>query len=162
MCSARAQTNTCLADIPHPYLPIWVSVEANKIVIDLTSPKKNCSYFSPGQTLCKRFQYFNGKCQFQEMIWKHVIVAGMLMDLVSPLFPSAFIFIVCIGSLSRSFSKLLHFDSEVQNFFTLYLWAFDILKETKGFKVDNPPTIDLSNTKGTWLLTKILYYNLND
>ncbi|XP_023773240.1 protein root UVB sensitive 3 isoform X2 [Lactuca sativa] len=29
---------------------------------------------------------------------------GMLMDLVSPLFPSAFIFIVCIGSLSRSFT----------------------------------------------------------
>ncbi|XP_071715553.1 protein root UVB sensitive 3 isoform X2 [Rutidosis leptorrhynchoides] len=29
---------------------------------------------------------------------------GMLMDLVSPLFPSEFIFIVCIGSLSRSFT----------------------------------------------------------
>ncbi|KAL1803234.1 hypothetical protein ACET3Z_031881 [Daucus carota] len=29
---------------------------------------------------------------------------GMLMDLVSPLFPSAFIYIVCIGSLSRSFT----------------------------------------------------------
>ncbi|KAM3203394.1 protein root UVB sensitive 3 [Capsicum annuum] len=29
---------------------------------------------------------------------------GMLMDLVSPLFPSAFVFIVCIGSLSRSFT----------------------------------------------------------
>ncbi|CAL5428682.1 unnamed protein product [Camellia sinensis] len=28
----------------------------------------------------------------------------MLMDLVSPLFPSAFVFIVCLGSLSRSFS----------------------------------------------------------
>ncbi|XVF85815.1 hypothetical protein PTKIN_Ptkin17bG0147900 [Pterospermum kingtungense] len=27
---------------------------------------------------------------------------GMLMDLLSPLFPSAFIFIVCLGSLSRS------------------------------------------------------------
>ncbi|CBI39486.3 unnamed protein product, partial [Vitis vinifera] len=25
----------------------------------------------------------------------------MLMDLVSPLFPSAFVFIVCLGSLSR-------------------------------------------------------------
>ncbi|XP_057481092.1 protein root UVB sensitive 3-like isoform X2 [Actinidia eriantha] len=29
---------------------------------------------------------------------------GMLMDLVSPLFPSAFVFIVCLGSLSRSFT----------------------------------------------------------
>ncbi|KAF5752052.1 hypothetical protein HS088_TW02G01072 [Tripterygium wilfordii] len=29
---------------------------------------------------------------------------GMLMDLVSPLFPSAFIFLVCFGSLSRSFT----------------------------------------------------------
>ncbi|KAF9612636.1 hypothetical protein IFM89_003078 [Coptis chinensis] len=28
----------------------------------------------------------------------------MLMDLVSPLFPSAFIFIVCLGSISRSFT----------------------------------------------------------
>lgn len=34
-----------------------------------------------------------------------VFLAGMLMDLVSPLFPSAFVFIVCLGSLSRSFSK---------------------------------------------------------
>ncbi|GFZ10904.1 root UVB sensitive protein [Actinidia rufa] len=31
---------------------------------------------------------------------------GMLMDLVSPLFPSAFVFIVCLGSLSRSFNGL--------------------------------------------------------
>ncbi|XP_038997333.1 protein root UVB sensitive 3-like [Hibiscus syriacus] len=30
---------------------------------------------------------------------------GMLMDLLSTLFPSAFIFIVCLGSLSRSFSN---------------------------------------------------------
>ncbi|KAL6192859.1 hypothetical protein ACLB2K_033945 [Fragaria x ananassa] len=29
---------------------------------------------------------------------------GMLMDLVSPLFPSAFVFVVCLGSLSRSFT----------------------------------------------------------
>ncbi|CAN1152870.1 Protein root UVB sensitive 3 [Linum perenne] len=29
---------------------------------------------------------------------------GMLMDLVSPLFPSAFIFVVCLGSISRSFT----------------------------------------------------------
>ncbi|OMO72011.1 hypothetical protein COLO4_27886 [Corchorus olitorius] len=29
---------------------------------------------------------------------------GMLMDLLSPLYPSAFIFIVCLGSLSRSFT----------------------------------------------------------
>uniref|UniRef100_A0A7C9AYB0 Protein root UVB sensitive/RUS domain-containing protein n=1 Tax=Opuntia streptacantha TaxID=393608 RepID=A0A7C9AYB0_OPUST len=29
---------------------------------------------------------------------------GMLMDLISPLFPSAFLFIVCLGSLSRSFT----------------------------------------------------------
>ncbi|CAA2997632.1 root UVB sensitive 3 [Olea europaea subsp. europaea] len=29
---------------------------------------------------------------------------GMLMDLVSPLFPSAFLFIVCLGSISRSFT----------------------------------------------------------
>ncbi|KAL6190149.1 hypothetical protein ACLB2K_036548 [Fragaria x ananassa] len=29
---------------------------------------------------------------------------GMLMDLVSPLFPSAFVFLVCLGSLSRSFT----------------------------------------------------------
>ncbi|KAI3467248.1 hypothetical protein Pfo_023911 [Paulownia fortunei] len=29
---------------------------------------------------------------------------GMLMDLVSPLFPSAFVFIVCLGSISRSFT----------------------------------------------------------
>ncbi|XP_065860577.1 protein root UVB sensitive 3-like isoform X2 [Euphorbia lathyris] len=29
---------------------------------------------------------------------------GMMMDLVSPLFPSAFIFVVCLGSLSRSFT----------------------------------------------------------
>ncbi|KAK3042306.1 hypothetical protein RJ639_002352 [Escallonia herrerae] len=29
---------------------------------------------------------------------------GMLMDLVSPLFPSAFVMIVCLGSLSRSFT----------------------------------------------------------
>lgn len=27
------------------------------------------------------------------------------MDLISPLFPSAFVFVVCLGSLSRSFSK---------------------------------------------------------
>ncbi|KAJ0091195.1 hypothetical protein Patl1_13781 [Pistacia atlantica] len=30
---------------------------------------------------------------------------GMLMDLLSPLFPSAFVFVVCFRSLSRSFSK---------------------------------------------------------
>lgn len=29
---------------------------------------------------------------------------GMLMDLLSPLFPSAFAFVVCLGSLSRSFT----------------------------------------------------------
>ncbi|KAF4396321.1 hypothetical protein G4B88_019121 [Cannabis sativa] len=29
---------------------------------------------------------------------------GMLMDLTSPLFPSAFVFVVCLGSLSRSFT----------------------------------------------------------
>ncbi|CAM8938980.1 unnamed protein product [Rhodiola kirilowii] len=29
---------------------------------------------------------------------------GMLMDLLSPLFPSAFVFLVCFGSLSRSFT----------------------------------------------------------
>ncbi|KMT12417.1 hypothetical protein BVRB_5g103490 [Beta vulgaris subsp. vulgaris] len=29
---------------------------------------------------------------------------GMLMDLLSPLFPSAFVFILCLGSLSRSFT----------------------------------------------------------
>jgi hypothetical protein len=29
---------------------------------------------------------------------------GMLMDLLSPLFPSAFIVVVCLGSLSRSFT----------------------------------------------------------
>ncbi|KAK9699206.1 hypothetical protein RND81_08G159900 [Saponaria officinalis] len=29
---------------------------------------------------------------------------GMLMDLISPLFPSAFVFILCLGSLSRSFT----------------------------------------------------------
>ncbi|KAJ4710746.1 protein root UVB sensitive 3 [Melia azedarach] len=29
---------------------------------------------------------------------------GMLMDLLSPLFPSAFVFVVCLGSLSRSFT----------------------------------------------------------
>ncbi|KAL2901105.1 Protein root UVB sensitive 3 [Bienertia sinuspersici] len=29
---------------------------------------------------------------------------GMLMDLISPLFPSAFLFILCLGSLSRSFT----------------------------------------------------------
>ncbi|PON64665.1 Root UVB sensitive family [Trema orientale] len=29
---------------------------------------------------------------------------GMLMDLISPLFPSAFVFVVCLGSLSRSFT----------------------------------------------------------
>lgn len=27
------------------------------------------------------------------------------MDLVSPLYPSVFVFVVCLGSLSRSFSK---------------------------------------------------------
>ncbi|XP_019247345.1 PREDICTED: protein root UVB sensitive 3 isoform X2 [Nicotiana attenuata] len=32
---------------------------------------------------------------------------GMLMDLVSPLFPSAFVFIVCLGSLSRSFTNYM-------------------------------------------------------
>ena len=37
-----------------------------------------------------------------------MLAAGMLMDLVSPLFPSAFVFIVCLGSLSRSFSKFLY------------------------------------------------------
>lgn len=29
---------------------------------------------------------------------------GMLMDLISPLFPSGFVFVVCLGSLSRSFT----------------------------------------------------------
>ncbi|XP_061347311.1 protein root UVB sensitive 3-like isoform X1 [Gastrolobium bilobum] len=29
---------------------------------------------------------------------------GMLMDLISPLFPSAFVYIVCLGSISRSFT----------------------------------------------------------
>ncbi|KAM7269881.1 hypothetical protein ACFE04_025378 [Oxalis oulophora] len=29
---------------------------------------------------------------------------GMLMDLVSPLYPSAFVFVVCLGSISRSFT----------------------------------------------------------
>lgn len=36
-----------------------------------------------------------------------ILFAGMLMDLLSPLFPSAFAFVVCLGSLSRSFSKFL-------------------------------------------------------
>lgn len=36
-----------------------------------------------------------------------VLTAGMLMDLLSPLFPSAFVFVVCLGSLSRSFSEFL-------------------------------------------------------
>ncbi|GKC72115.1 heat shock protein 70, partial [Tanacetum coccineum] len=36
--------------------------------------------------------------------YKFNFVAGMLMDLLSPLFPSAFVIIVCIGSLSRTFS----------------------------------------------------------
>lgn len=31
--------------------------------------------------------------------------AGMLMDLISPLFPSAFVTILCVGSLARSVSK---------------------------------------------------------
>ncbi|KAJ4838381.1 hypothetical protein Tsubulata_020529 [Turnera subulata] len=31
-------------------------------------------------------------------------IAGMLLDLVSPLFPSAFVFVVCLGSVSRSFT----------------------------------------------------------
>lgn len=35
----------------------------------------------------------------------NIFRAGMLMDLLSPLFPSAFILIVCLGSISRSFSK---------------------------------------------------------
>ncbi|XP_022727024.1 protein root UVB sensitive 3-like isoform X2 [Durio zibethinus] len=39
-------------------------------------------------------------CPFSSM----GLFAGMLMDLLSPLFPSAFIFIVCLGSLSRSFT----------------------------------------------------------
>ncbi|KAL5704153.1 Protein root UVB sensitive 3 [Ranunculus cassubicifolius] len=30
---------------------------------------------------------------------------GMLMDLVSPLFPSTFVLVVCLGSISRSFTK---------------------------------------------------------
>ncbi|XP_057448107.1 protein root UVB sensitive 3-like isoform X1 [Lotus japonicus] len=29
---------------------------------------------------------------------------GMLMDLISPLYPSAFVFVVCLGSISRSFT----------------------------------------------------------
>ncbi|KAH7516082.1 hypothetical protein FEM48_Zijuj10G0097000 [Ziziphus jujuba var. spinosa] len=29
---------------------------------------------------------------------------GMLMDLISPLYPSAFVYVVCLGSLSRSFT----------------------------------------------------------
>nr|POE84564.1 isoform 2 of protein root uvb sensitive 3 [Quercus suber] len=33
-----------------------------------------------------------------------IFILGMLMDLLSPLFPSAFVFIVCLGSLSRSFT----------------------------------------------------------
>lgn len=33
------------------------------------------------------------------------LFSGMLMDLISPLFPSAFVFVVCLGSISRSFSK---------------------------------------------------------
>lgn len=40
-----------------------------------------------------------------DLMLKNDIFAGMLMDLVSPLFPSAFVFIVCVGSLSRSFSE---------------------------------------------------------
>lgn len=36
-----------------------------------------------------------------------ILVSGMLMDLVSPLFPSAFVLVVCLGSLSRSFSKYM-------------------------------------------------------
>ncbi|KAL2667126.1 hypothetical protein AAZV13_01G051600 [Glycine max] len=32
------------------------------------------------------------------------LFAGMLMDLISPLFPSAFVFVVCLGSISRSFT----------------------------------------------------------
>lgn len=38
--------------------------------------------------------------------------AGMLMDLLSPLFPSSLIVIMCLGSLSRSFSKFLTFRSQ--------------------------------------------------
>ena len=37
-----------------------------------------------------------------------MLVAGMLMDLVSPLFPLAFVFIVCLRSISRLFSKVLY------------------------------------------------------
>ncbi|KAB1209278.1 UPF0420 protein C16orf58 [Morella rubra] len=43
---------------------------------------------------------------------------GMLMDLVSPLFPSAFVFVVCLGSLSRSFNltvELLWYNASLND-----------------------------------------------
>ncbi|KAL2349161.1 hypothetical protein Fmac_003161 [Flemingia macrophylla] len=35
---------------------------------------------------------------------RYALLVGMLMDLISPLFPSAFVFVVCLGSISRSFT----------------------------------------------------------
>lgn len=65
----------------------------------------------------------------------------MLMDLVSPLFPSAFLFIVCLGSLSRSFSKfqILWHHSMWSSFIygiTIILCEVEspFLSETKLFK----------------------------
>lgn len=42
------------------------------------------------------------------------------MDLVSPLFPSAFVFVVCLGSLSRSFSKFLLPLLKIENISNLF------------------------------------------
>lgn len=53
-----------------------------------------------------------------------ILVSGMLMDLVSPLFPSAFLLVVCLGSLSRSFSKYL---------FSLITQSEELLRSTDSF-----------------------------
>lgn len=43
---------------------------------------------------------------YEGVIYTHFVVcAGMFMDLLSPLFPSSLIYIMCLGSISRSFSK---------------------------------------------------------
>ncbi|KAL8161447.1 hypothetical protein V2J09_012936 [Rumex salicifolius] len=51
---------------------------------------------------------------------------GMLMDLLSPLFPSAFLFIVCLGSLSRSFSKVRYTRTH-EHAWSLFLMLFILI-----------------------------------